>query len=55
MSDSKKDKRGGHVIRHAPKWFRKLLERQYRARVKRALKSNKPLPVRKRNADWDWW
>jgi len=55
MSRSKKDKRGGHVQRHAPKWFRKMMERRKRAQVKAALKSGREIPVIKKDADWHWW
>jgi hypothetical protein len=54
MSRTHKDRYKG-MSRHAPKWFRKMLERRKRAQAKAALKSGEELPVIKKDADWNWF
>jgi len=48
-----RDKRPGR--RHAPAWYRRLLNRFYRRRVKAAIHRGMDPPPRKRNADSKWF
>jgi hypothetical protein len=38
----------------SPKWFKKLKRRIARARIKDAQLKEKPLPIEKKDNDWDW-
>lgn len=40
---------------HAPAWFRREKNSEYRAKVKDALNKNREVPIHKSDADWDWW
>lgn len=54
MSDTTHHK--AQFRRHAPGWFRKLLNRLYRRKADRELKRLGEVMTKKpKGADWEWW